>query len=221
MRNSQRVNVRTKSQKVCTSSFVVRKTQKINESLKLPISEKTVLVRGNRPWEVCLLTVLWSQESTNSCYCSRLSESSQWDHSFSMPGLHVTCYDTTLLWHVFLWCCSSLNLSSVLISQSLTDTCVLINQWSILSGMHTGPWEGAQILMGCRLCCCEAECDEWKAVFICAASLRITFSKPHPVLLTHTQVSWSSHKMKSTRVCPDYWIKAPNWNTKSNTGNLQ
>lgn len=61
--------------------------------------------------------------------------------------------------------------------------------------------------MSHRLCSCEAA----KVVFVCAASLRITFSSTsscaaHP----GSQVSWNSHKMKSTRVCRDYWKKVPN-----------
>lgn len=77
--------------------------------------------------------------------------------------------------------------------------------------MHTGSRESIKMLMSRRLCSCEAECEEKKAVFMRAASLRTTFSSTssraaHP----GSQVSWNPHKMKSNRACRDYWKKAPN-----------
>lgn len=95
-----------------------------------------------------------------------------------------------------------------------TDKSVLHLKWNAY--WYLGESQNTYVL-----CCCEAECEEGKAVFTSTASLRITFSKPHPVLFTRSRVSWNSHKMKSTRVCRDDWIKAPNWNPKANIGNLQ
>lgn len=112
--------------------------------------------------------------------------------------------------------CSISDHPPAMISNRLSDMCVCTYQLSISSGMHTGRWERSL-----SLCSHETECEEGKSVFICAASLKKTFSKPHPALLTQSQVSWNSYKMKSTWVCPDYWTKAPNWNTKTNAGNLK
>lgn len=120
----------------------MRNSQKINESLNVPPSDKTVLVRGNRPcWGgVCSLYCgVTNQQTCVVTVGCRLIPSSAEDYSsFSTSVLHVTCNDTEM---DFLWRCSISNLSPVLISQSLTDMCVQINQCSILSGMHTGPWE--------------------------------------------------------------------------------
>lgn len=62
----------------------------------------------------------------------------------------------------------------------------------------------------------SSECGWRKAILLCTTPLGITFSKPHPEPLLHSQVSWNSHKMKSSRVCLDYRIVTPNWNTEAN-----
>lgn len=75
-----KVTVGPKVTWVCTSAFVVRNSQKKNESLKLPPSQKTVLVRGNRPWgSVCSLycgvtnqQACYSRSSPDSHKCRRL-----------------------------------------------------------------------------------------------------------------------------------------------------
>lgn len=72
-------------------------SQNINESLKLPPSQKTVSVRGNRPWgAVCSLNcgVANQQTCVVTVGCRLIPLNAGDRSSFSTPGLHVT-YNVT------------------------------------------------------------------------------------------------------------------------------
>ena len=73
-RNPQRGNDRNvKKKKKLYFFFCCEKFSKDKWKCNTSSFSETVLVRGNRPWGVCLFTVLWSAESTDLCCYSRLS----------------------------------------------------------------------------------------------------------------------------------------------------
>lgn len=186
----------------------MRTSQKINESFKLPPSQKTVLVRGNGPWWVCFFTKLWSHEST--AYRRMSPECRRSLIIFELPASMWHIMHTEMD-HVVLFYLTS-NHQCCFAEPWQTRVCADKSELHLKWNAYWPLGESQNTYGGCQL---KLSARRGRAVFIRNASLRITFSKPHPVLLTHSQISWNSHKMKSTRVCPDYWIKAPNWNTKN------
>lgn len=128
----KRSNFRTKSNISLHFFFCSGTFSKEKWKLKASSFSENCVGERKQALGVCLFTLLWSHGSTVGRRLIPISAEYRW---LSTPGLHVTHW---LRW--ILWLCCISNLAPVLISLSLTDTCVQINQSFILSGMHTGPY---------------------------------------------------------------------------------